>query len=247
MENSFHYRLDLVVRLVDTTNGFPVTERRVFFAQNGRNLSFLSKGEGTYILINGEREDRRLTIAVRGYLETEVEIRYEELPVSCPQVDVELIPERPGYGSCDFVDIRGNLPGISSIAAVCLTKPCARVLSYNAEKGQMKLMEAGRLDEKAYALIHAQTESFEAFFVAAVKNRLLLRLAQPLKTEVKPEEEIARIVRGRTETNGDYLLRLRADGQGTQYLVRYERQGRTEFQKLCAESADERERSLRWE
>lgn len=247
MERSFCYRLDLVIRLLDTTNGFPVTERRVSFAQNGRSLSFLPKGEGIYVLINGGREERRLTIAVKGYLETVVEIRYEELSVSCPEVDVELIPERSKYGSCDFVDISGTLQGISSITAVCLTKPCARVLSYNVEKRQMKLMEAGRLDEKTYALIHAQEEKFEEFFVAVVKNRLLLRLAKPLETEVKPEEEISRVVRGRIKKNGDYLLRLRTGGRGTQYLIRYEGKGRIGFQKISAESTDDRERSLRWE
>lgn len=234
----FCYQIDLVIRLVDTTNGCPVNERRILAAAGGHKLTFLFKGEGTYVLVNEGRKDRRLSILVRGYLEAVVEICYEELDKNCPEVYVELIPERPQYGSLDFWDISGNLPGITSIAAVCLTKPCARALSYHDVKRQLKLMEAGRLDERAYALIHPQTESFEEFHVAAVKNRLLLRLAQPLKTEVKAEEEISRIVRGRIEKNGDYLLRLREEGRGVQYLVRYEVKGAANFQKITTESAD---------
>ncbi len=239
MERSFCYQIDLVIRLVDTTNGCPVNERRILAAADGRKLTFLCKGEGTYVLLNEGRKDRKLSILVRGYLEAVVEICYEELAENCPEVYVELIPEKPKYGSFEFLDISGNMPGITSIAAVCLTKPCARALSYHAVKRQLKLLEAGRLDEKAYALIHSQTESFEEFHVASVKNRLLLRLAQPLETEVKPKEEISRIVRGRVEKNGAYLLRLREDGRGMQYLIRYEVNGAAKFQKITAESADD--------
>lgn len=232
-----HYRLDLVIRLVDTTVGAPVTEQQVLFLRNGQTLPLHFRSAGVYVLLNGERKDGRIKVVARGYLETEVDIRYGELTGRYPEVYVALIPERPKYGSCDFVDIRGTLPGISSIAAVCLTDPFARVVSYNAGKRQMKLLAARELDEKAYALIHTQTERFEEFQVASVKNKLLLRLTQPLKTEVTPEEEISRIVRGRAEKDGSYLLRLRGDGQGTHYLVRYVVKGRTTFKKIAAESA----------
>ncbi len=230
-----------MIRLVDTTIGCSVTERRVLFMQNGQRLAFHSRGAGAYVLINGGRKDRKLTVAVRGYLETAVDIRYEELKGRYPEVYVALIPERPKYGSCDFVDISGSMPGISSIAAVCLTDPLAKVVSYNAGKRQMRLLAARRLNEKAYALIHAQTEDFEEFHVVSAKEKLLLRLAYPLETEVRPEEEISRIVRGRVEENGDYLLRLRGGGQGMQYLVRYVVKGRTKFQKIAADLADDSE------
>lgn len=234
----FGYRLDLVVRLVDTTVGCPVTQRQVRFRQDGREVAFLPKGAGTYVLVNAGRKDGELSVAVRGYLETAVNIRYEELSERYPEVYVELIPERPKYGNCDYVDISGKLPGISSIAAVCLTNPSARALSYNAEKRQIKLLQAKRLGEKAYALIHAQEECFEEFRVASVKNRLLLRLTDSLETGLMPEEEISRIVRGRTKENGDYLLRLRGDGQGMHYLIRYIVKGRTKFKRIAAAFTD---------
>lgn len=235
------YRLDLVVRLVDTTVGCPVTQRQVRFFQNGREVVFFHKGAGTYVLINAGRWDGSLLVAVRGYLETAVDIRYAELTGRYPEAYVELIPERPKYGGCDFVDISGSMPGISSIAAVCLTNPVAKALSYNAAKRQIKLLEAKKLDEKAYALIHRQTERFEEFHLASAGNKHLLRLADPLETELKPEEEISRIVRGRTEERGNYLLRLRGDGRGMHYLVRYVVKGRTTFKKITAAPADAQE------
>lgn len=237
MEHSFSYRLDLVVRLVDTTVGCPVAERQVRFWEDGRELSFLYRGAGVYVLVNEGRKDRKLTVVVRGYLETVVEIRYAELTGTYPEVYVELIPDGQRYGNDDYADIRGRVPGISSIAAVCLTDPLAKVISYHEKNGRMKLLTARKLEEKAYALIHAQTENFEEFHVASAKNRLVLRLAQPLKTELKPEEEISRIVRGRVEGDGNYLLRLRGSGQETHYLIRYVISGKTTFEKIAVKCA----------
>lgn len=242
MENAFCHRLALVIRLVDTTIGCPVTERQVRFTQDGRQQAFFPRGAGTYVCLDRGREDGELTIAVRGYLETTVDIRYGEMTGEYPEVYVELMPEKPKNGYHDFVDITGNMPGITSVAAVCLADPYAKALSYHAEKRQIRLMAAGRLDEKAYALVHEQTESFEEFHVASVKDRLLLRLSHPLATEVKAEEQITRIVRGRTERNGDYLLRLREKGQGIVYLVRYVVKGKTIFGKTAAGFADSQEK-----
>lgn len=54
-------------------------------------------------------------------------------------------------------------------------------------------------------------------------------------------------MRGRTEENGDYLLRLRRDGQGMRYLVRYEVKGKVTFEKITAAAADSRERGAAYE
>lgn len=237
MEHSFSYRLDLVVRLVDTVIGAPVAKQQAVFWENGRKLSFLSRGAGIYVLVNAGRKNRQLTVAVRGYLETTVDIRYEELTENCPEVYVELIPERRRYGEFDFVDIRGRIPGISSVAAVCLTDPLGKVISYSEKNRRMKLLAARKLDGKAYALIHAQTESFEEFQAESMKNKLVLRLAHPLETEFMPEEEISRIVRGRVWEDGNYLLRLREDGQRMHYLIRYVIKGKTTFKKIATDCA----------
>ena len=59
-------------------------------------------------------------------------------------------------------------------------------------------------------------------------------------TECKPEEGIVRIVRGMTDANGRYLLRVRMDGKGTKYLVRYTVFGVTKFKEFAF--GDEMER-----
>lgn len=241
MGDSFCYQLDLVIRLVDTTVGWPVTEQQVLFKKNGQKLAFYSCGAGVHVCLNSGREDMKLTVIVKGYLETTVDIRYKELAGRYPEVYVDLIPERPKYGYSDFVDIIGNMPGITSVAAVCLTNSFAEAAAYSTRKQQMKLFAARVFDEEAYALIHAETASFEEFHVVSVRNRLFLRLAQPMETEVKPGEKISRIVRGKAEKDGNYLLRLRKDGQGMQHLIRYVVNGKTTFRKIGAESAGDLE------
>lgn len=89
----FSYRLDLVVRLVDVTNGCPVKERQVLFSQNGQAISLFFRGPGIYVLINGGRKNGKLTVAVRGYLETTVDIRYEKMTGRYPELYVQLIPK----------------------------------------------------------------------------------------------------------------------------------------------------------
>lgn len=84
-----------MIRLVDTTSGRPVTERQVFFRQHGQNLTLRCRGAGIYVLLDSEKKDGKFTIAARGYLETEVEIRSEELTGRYPEVYVALIPVRP--------------------------------------------------------------------------------------------------------------------------------------------------------
>lgn len=81
-----------MIRLVDTKDWRPVTERTVFFRRHGQNLALHYHGAGIYVLLDSEKRDGNLTIAARGYLETEVEIRSEELTGRYPEVYVALIP-----------------------------------------------------------------------------------------------------------------------------------------------------------
>lgn len=83
-----------MIRLVDTESGRPVTERQVCFRQHGHNLALRYHGAGIYVLPESEKKDGKLTVAARGYLETEVEICSVELTGRYPEVHVALIPIR---------------------------------------------------------------------------------------------------------------------------------------------------------
>ena len=240
METSVTYALDLVVRLIDTTTGYPVTERRVMFYEDDRPVTYVGKGEGVYISLNHKREDRLLRVCVKGYLEEKVKIQYAQLSSKYPEIFIELIPEIPVYGYTDILELKGNMPGILSVSAVSMTESKARAAAYQEKKQQLKLFDSSRLTERAYALIHRDPEFFEEFHVKSVKNRLILKLEEPLETICKPEELVSRIVRGRTDGSGNYFLRIRGDGRGTDYLVRYVVEGQTKFKRIVFDDPENR-------
>ena len=55
-----HYKLDLIVRLVDTTTGKAIGQRQVTFQNEEQVIPFLRRDEGLYILLNRGRNDIEL-------------------------------------------------------------------------------------------------------------------------------------------------------------------------------------------
>ena len=73
-----HYKLDLIVRLVDTTTGKAIGQRQVTFQNEEQVIPFLRRDEGLYILLNRGRNDIELAIRVTGYLSAKVQICYAD-------------------------------------------------------------------------------------------------------------------------------------------------------------------------
>ena len=70
-------KLDLLVRLVDTTTGATVDERNVLFMRDERKVRPEERGNGNYVFINTGREDFLMRIKVAGFEEYVTHIRYE--------------------------------------------------------------------------------------------------------------------------------------------------------------------------
>ena len=85
-------KLDLLVRLFDTTTGATVDERNVLFMRDGVPVRPESRGAGAYVFINTGREDFLMRISVRGYEDYEVKVCYEEMDERLPVCNVFLMP-----------------------------------------------------------------------------------------------------------------------------------------------------------
>lgn len=233
-EGNVRYKLDLIVNLLDTTTGIPISQKEVMFRSDGQIVSMLNREEGTYILLNHGRMDMELEISVKGYHILTVPVRYERLSELFPTIEAPMIPVIMPYGYSDMCSLEGNMPGITDLAAISLSRIDALLGAYNAKKNTLRLFESRELDENDYAVLHKEDMEFEEFrIVKKTEKGMLLQLKEPLLKECKPEEGIARIVRGKTEANGRYLLRVRMDGKGTKYLVRYTVNGVTKFKKFA--------------
>lgn len=233
-----HYKLDLIVRLVDTTTGRKVEQKQVLFQTEKQVLVFHRRDEGVYVLLNHGRTDMTLAIRVVGYLDTEIPICYEKLSPQFPEVEVPLIPEVGRNRFVDYLTLEGNRPGITSVAAVSLKKPHGVVIGYQPRRQSMKLYYAKEFVEKSYAVIHEDSQEFEEFQIKKRLDKQELRLVSPLETDCKPEEKINRIIHGLVEPDGHYILRVLEEAGGTDYLVRYVVNGQATFKRFSTESED---------
>ena len=239
-EAHISFKLDLIIHLVDTTTGFPVSQRQTVIRGNGALLTVLERGTGYYILLNHGRENMHLEVEVKGYLPAVAEVTYTELPQDYPEVEIQLIPEVNPYGYTDLVTLEGTRPGIKSLDAIPMHNPCARTASYVERKQLLKLFNAKDLGEQTYALYHEEKMQFEEFRIAQKKDELTLKLSQPLAEECRPEEQVTRIIRGRIDREGNYLLRVREDGNGTEYLVRYVVRGKAKYKRISFDHPEDR-------
>ncbi len=231
-----HYKLDLIVRLMDTTTGKSVRQRQVIFKTAEQVLPFQQRDEGVYVLMNRGRNDMVLEISATGYLPIELRVNYQELSETFPEVEAPLIPEISPKGFVEMLTFEGHCPGLTSIAAVSLKKSYGAVASYQEKKQVLKLFYSRELEESSYALIHMEQQEFEEFRIKKRLDKLSVRLDAPLQTVCRPETKIARIVRGMVDADGRYLLRVLEDGGGTEYLVRYVVNGKASFKHVKAEA-----------
>ena len=230
-EGNVSFKLDLVVCLLDTTTGFVTQERQVMFYVNGCMLPMRRRGDGMYVLMNSTCEDMDMEITVKGYLSVKVPVRYSELDSKYPTIEVPLIPEVPAYGYTDICTLTGTMAGITDIAAISTKRTDALLGAYNPKKNTLRLFESRRLDEMCYAIFHKEKMEFEEFCIVNQTDKgMLLVLKDPLTEECSPGESIVRIVFGTVEAKDRYMLRIRQDQDGTQYLIRYTVDGETRFQ-----------------
>ena len=231
-----HYRLDLIVRLVDTTTGKRIAQKQVIFKCGDQVLALLRRDAGLYVLLNRGRSDMTLEIQAAGYLPAKLEIRYEELSKNFPEVEAAMIPEVFTNGFVDMLTLEGACDGLESIEAVSLKNPYGAVDGYQERKQTLKLYYTKPLEEASYAVIHEQEQEFEKFRIKKRVDKLSVKLVSPLEKACRPEEKIARIVYGRVDPDGRYLLRLQENDGGTEYLIRYVVNGKASFKRISTES-----------
>ena len=115
-------KLDLLIRLYDTTTGATVDERNVLFMRDGVPVRPESRGAGVYVFINTGREDFLMQIDVYGYDRYRTVIRYEELDEGLPACYVFLMPSENTIRGRNTLSFSGTLPFLKSIEAVNLNR-----------------------------------------------------------------------------------------------------------------------------
>ncbi len=219
-------RLDLLVRLFDTTTGANVEERTIVFKRDGIPVRPEPRDPGTYVFINTGREDFLMQIEVFGYEIYKTEVRYEELDERLPECDVFLMPSESMSRGEKMLSFSGTLPFLKKVEAVCLTRPVCIAKEFNAKTKDLTVFvnTGGRvsLNDRYYGLLCADKKSYEKIEVEKNISLQSVRLGGPIQEEQISNLPIMRVIFGSVSENGDYLLRVRDTGDGMRYLVRYE-------------------------
>ena len=227
-------RLDLCIRLLDTVSGAVVTARDVRFIREGKLLPMTARADGYYLLINRGREDFLMRIEADGFDPVEQPVVYAELDERLPMIDVFLIQSensrRHGYSVLTF---SGQLTGLELIEAVNPAKPLCGVGEYRERKQELSLVLPNRrlsMESVYYAAMcrTEEQETFRTFVVQDIISQTVVSLASPLEGPVDAHAPICRVIRGRVDDRGNYLLRVREEPQA-EYLIHYRVRGIDHF------------------
>lgn len=233
METSkIRFRLDLLVRLLDTTTGAVVEERNVQFFKDGTLVRPIARGSGNYVFLNSGRKDGLLEVQVYGYDPGLVKIRYEALDEQMPIQEVFLIPSENTIRGQPVCTLSGRLQGIASIQAVSLNTTCCCISEFDERRRIMKLFgtHGSGMDGIYYGLIHMDRQTYEPFTIVKEITKDAVKIEHPLEEPFSVNAPISRVIFGRVSADGEYVLRVRDDREHLLYLVRYVVGEETRFQ-----------------
>ncbi len=239
-------RLDLLVRLIDTTTGAEIEERNVQFFRDHKPVQPVPRGNGNYVFLNCGREDGSLDIKVWGFDPCQVSVEYEKLDSQVPVLEAFLIPSESAASLSPVITYSGKLPGLESVQAVNLGQAYCCISEFDERKRIMKLFKTHRsgMDHVYYGLIHPERQDYEPFTVVKEISESSIKISQPLKEPFSVNSPIARIVFGRVTPEGDYVLRVRNDASRLLYLVRYVTEGDVSFQVVDFHRLEEKEQTV---
>uniref|UniRef100_UPI0040567171 hypothetical protein n=1 Tax=Agathobacter sp. TaxID=2021311 RepID=UPI0040567171 len=223
--------LDLLIRLIDTTTGAEVEERKVLFHKDGQRVYPVSRGSGNYVFLNSGRENCELEITVSGYETGKAAICYEQLDRQMPIQEVFLIPSEDIPGGQPVVTFSGRLSGIEEVQAVSLRTSDCSVHEFDERKRIIKLFKNKKpeMDDIYYGLIHPEQKTYEPFTVVKVLSENSVKISQPLQEPFSVNSPVARVVFGNVTPEGDYCIRVRDDSESLVYLIRYVKEGNVKF------------------
>ncbi len=234
-------RLDLMLRLVDTTTGTVINEGDVRFYWNDVFFKPIAKGEGVHVFLNHGRDNGLMHIEVKGYDPKDVTIDYEKLDERLPGIDVFLIPSENTRRGGEVLTFSGHLAKLESIEAIDISKPVCSINEYNAKKNIMSLFLPGKrliMDDVHYGLVNQAEQTFEHITVTEAVSEVTISLAEPLKEPYQVNAPICRVIFGDVDKKGNFVFRVRDRGGNQTYLFRIVVNGEERFISVDMEHLD---------
>lgn len=235
------HKVQLLIQLVDTLTGQPVTEDDVSFFCDHKRIPLLSKGQGLYILLNIDKTEFSFTVKAYGYEKREYQISLEEQEAEPSIFYVYCIPAKNYRGLLQYYTVQGNMPGIQSIDGICLPEKLHRekktflVQEYDTRRRILTIFQLHQLSLTwpEYALLYEEENVYEVFGIQKKISNTSYKLKQPLQREATQDLPVVRLVYGMVDQEGNYLIRVPKEQKPDErYLFRYVVNGQEQFRQM---------------
>lgn len=219
---TIRHRLDLLLRLIDTTSGAPVFNRDVGILLGGKPFLPIYK-DGCYLFLSIGRETVELTVSAAGFEPRRRIVRWEELDEMLPAMELHLIPNRSYRSEEPLFTLEGSLPGIADLTAVKAGDVPCMIREFDERKRILTIFNPHLLQmaDTHYAVVNPDEGSYEPFAVTKRLSDSRFELAAPLQKPFSNHFPITRLIFGSAREDGDYLLRVRNSGAGSVWIARY--------------------------
>lgn len=228
----FTHRLDLALRLVDTTSGAPVPASQVETWLEEVRIRFEEKGG---VLLFQDLPARRFRLSIRSpwFEPEEREVDLDTLPQP-PLLELHLIPSTGYPGDTAFWTLEGVLPGIGGLTAVRAGDNNCMIRNFDPRKRLMTIFDPHHLalDRVHYALMDVDRGQYEPFRILKRIDDQTIKIDRVLETEFRNYFPVTPLVLGRCGPEGAYCLRVRDDGTQARWIVRWERDGLPQFRTI---------------
>ena len=241
-EGRIHYRLDLMLRVLDATTGRPVTENDIRFFRNDKMETALNRGEGCFIFMNCGRENCLMRVEVYGFYPQTVTVDYEKMEDYLPSIDVFLIPSEKQQIEGRLLTLQGKLSGLVAVEAIHPGRPVSSIREYDAKKHTITVLAPNRrmnLQRLYYGVFNPNEDTFEDIIVKEELSNKKVLLKEPIKNELPQTAPLCAITFGQVEEDGRYRLAVLNDGKDQNYLVKYIVNGETRYKKIDLQDISE--------
>lgn len=230
----FTHRLDLALRLVDTTSGRNISGQSVRTFLDGKPVFFGEKNDHMLIFQNLEKRTFCLRIESRFFEPVQVDVDLDAMKKGLPLLELQLVPSRQYPGENVFLNLEGTLEGIRELSAIRLGDNACLIRQVDARKRLLHVFNPYHLsmDRVEYALLNPDRNQFESFRVLRLVNDQTLKVDQIPEMQFQNYFPITPIVFGVTRPDGSYCLRVRDDGEQARWLVRWVAQDEVEFRVI---------------
>lgn len=230
----FIHRLDLALRLVDTTSGKNVSGRDVAIFVDGERVRFGEKGDQVLIFQNLGKRAFRMKLISSAFEPAEMDVDLDALEGKPPMLEIHMVPGKEYPGGAEFLTVEGTIPGIQELSAVRMGDNACLIREMDPRRRLAKVFNPHHLalDRVRYALVDLDHSTYEPFQIQRMVDDQTLKVDRVPEMPIKNYFPITPEVLGTTGLDGSYCLRVRDDAADARWLVRWVVNGEVKFQTV---------------